>query len=155
GAPPAVHGVSGNYYLDRDSGREIMMLDASLMRAPTVLAGFAHAGATVAAVTAKDKLRKALGHDLDGIAVSAETAHTATLAEHGIDDLTVLVGRPTPDQYSADLSLYVLDAGIRLIETRRPDLLYLSLSDYVQHRHAPGTPEAKAFMHAVDLRFAR
>ncbi|MDC7786575.1 phosphonoacetate hydrolase [Rhodoplanes sp. TEM] len=155
GAPPAVHGVSGNYYLDRASGREIMMLDASLLRAPTVLARFSQAGAAVAAVTAKDKLRKALGHELDGIAVSAEKADAATLAEHGIADLTALVGRATPDQYSADLSLYVLDAGIRLLETRRPDLLYLSLSDYVQHKHAPGTPDANAFMADVDSRFAR
>lgn len=155
GAPPAVHGVSGNYYLDRASGREIMMLDASLLRAPTILARFSQAGATVAAVTAKDKLRKALGHELDGIAMSAEKADAATVAEHGIADVPALVGRGTPDPYSADLSLFVLDAGIRLMETRRPDLLYLSLSDYVQHKHAPGTPEANAFMRDVDARFAR
>ncbi|WP_296520154.1 phosphonoacetate hydrolase [Rhodoplanes sp.] len=154
GAPPAVHGVSGNYYLDRASGREIMMLDASLLRAPTILACFSQAGARVAAVTAKDKLRKALGHDLHGIAFSAEKADAATMPEHGIDEVPALVGRGTPDPYSADLSLFVLDAGIRLLETRRPELLYLSLSDYVQHKHAPGTPEANDFMRAVDARFA-
>jgi phosphonoacetate hydrolase len=155
GVPPAVHGVSGNFYIDRETGREIMMVDATPMRAPTVLAAFSHAGASVAAITAKDKLRKALGHDLKGIAFSAEKADTCTEAENGIADVTDLVGRNAPDQYSADLSLFVLDAGIRLLESQRPDLMYLSLSDYVQHKHAPEAPEAVAFMAAVDTRLER
>lgn len=155
GAPPAVHGVSGNYYLDRETGREIMMVDAAPMRAPTILSAFSELGAGVVAITAKDKLRKALGAGLDGIAFSAERAEACTLAENGIERVVELVGRKAPDQYSADLSLFVLDAGIRLLETRRPDILYLSLSDYVQHSHAPGTAPADAFMRAVDERLAR
>lgn len=152
GVPPAVHGVSGNFYIDRETGEEVMMVDATPMRAPTLLAAFSQAGASVVAVTAKDKLRKALGRDLSGIAFSAEKADTATAAENGIDNLAGLVGRPAPDQYSADLSLYVLDAGIRLLETRRPDIMYLSLSDYVQHKHGPEEPEALAFMAEIDRR---
>ncbi len=155
GVPPAVHGVSGNFYLDRETGADVMMVDATPMRAPTLLAAFSQAGAKVVAVTAKDKLRKALGHGLAGIAFSAEKADAARADENGISDLAALVGRGAPDQYSADLSLYVLDAGIRLLETRRPDLSYLSLSDYVQHKHAPDAPEALAFMQAVDDRLAR
>lgn len=137
GVPPAVHGVSGNFYLDRATGGEIMMVDATPMRAPTILAAFAKAGAKVVAITAKDKLRKALGHQLDGIAFSAEKAHSCTRAENGIEDVTGLVGRETPELYSADLSLFVLDAGIRLLEIQPTDLMYLSLSDYVQHKYAP------------------
>lgn len=130
------------------------MVDATPMRAPTLLAAFSQAGASVVAVTAKDKLRKALGKDLQGIAFSAEKADTVTLSENGIEDVVDLVGRPAPDQYSADLSLFVLDAGIKLLETRKPDLLYLSLSDYVQHKHAPEEQEALEFMAAVDQRVA-
>lgn len=155
GAPPAVHGVAGNYYLDRETRQEVMMLDARLMRAPTILSQFSKAGAKIAVVTAKDKLRKALAHEMDGIAVSAQCADKCTMEENGIDDLTGLVGRGTPDQYSPDLSLFVLDAGIRLLETRSLDLLYLSLSDLVQHKHAPDAPEAHEFMKAVDDRLAR
>lgn len=155
GAPPAVHGVAGNYYLDRQTLQEVMMLDAHLMRAPTILSQFSKAGAKVAIVTAKDKLRKALAHEMSGIAVSAQFAEKCTLEENGIDDLTGLVGRGTPDQYSPDLSLFVLDAGIRLMETRPLDLIYLSLSDLVQHKYAPDAPEAEAFMKAVDDRLAR
>src|SRR5947207_413734 len=66
-----------------------------------------------------------------------------------------VVGRPKPDMYSADLSLFVLDAGIRLVEQDRARLLYLSLSDYVQHGHAPDEPEALDFHHALDERLAR
>lgn len=155
GAPPVVHGVAGNYYLDRETKQEVMMLDARLMRAPTILSQFSKAGAKVAVVTAKDKLRKALAHEMQGIAVSAQYADKCTLEENGIDDLIGLVGRGTPDQYSSDLSLFVLDAGIRLLETRPLDILYLSLSDLVQHKHAPDAPEAHEFMQAVDERLAR
>lgn len=152
GAPPRVHGISGNYYFDAESGREIMMVDAAGMRAPTILAALAGLGGRVAAITAKDKLLKALAKDLSGIAFSAEKADAATLSENGIEDATRLVGRPTPAPYSPDLSLFVLDAGVRLMTAGRVDVAYLSLSDLVQHSHAPGTPEANAFMAAVDER---
>jgi phosphonoacetate hydrolase len=57
--------------------------------------------------------------------------------------------------YSADLSLFVLDAGVALLERGMARLLYLSLSDYVQHAHAPGAPEADAFNRAIDDRVRR
>jgi phosphonoacetate hydrolase len=159
GAPPAVHGISGNFTLDRDSGAEVMMTDPELLRSETILALMSQAGVATAAVTAKDKLRRMLGRGLvigeHGICFSSEQADRCTLAEHGIDNVEVLVGRPTPDMYSADLSLYVLDAGIRLVEQGRAQLLYLSLSDYVQHGHAPDEPEALAFHQALDQRLQR
>ena len=146
GAPPAVHGIAGNYYLDRDSGREIMMTDDRLMRSETILALMAGSGVKVAAITAKDKLRRLLGRSLDGICFSSECA------DAGIE---AIVGRGKPDMYSADLSLFVLDAGIKLLERGAAELLYLSLSDYVQHAHAPGAPEADAFNRAIDDRVRR
>ncbi|MEW5420985.1 phosphonoacetate hydrolase [Amorphus sp. 3PC139-8] len=155
GAPPSVHGISGNYFLDVESGEAVMMLDDAGMIARTILSGFSRGGAEVATVTAKDKLLKALAKDLDGVAFSAEKADKATLAANGIEDATRLVGRPTPGQYQPDLSLFVLDAGVRLLEEHAPDLVYLSLSDLVQHSHAPGTPEANAFMAEVDARVGR
>jgi len=146
GAPPSVHGIAGNYYLDRESGREVMMTDEGLMRSETILALMAGAGVGTAAVTAKDKLRKLLGRNLDGICFSSE------YADAGVE---ALVGRGRPDMYSADLSLFVLDAGVALLERGMARLLYLSLSDYVQHAHAPGAPEADAFNRAIDDRVRR
>ena len=63
GVSPAIHGISGNFYLDRDSQEARMMTDSSLLRAETILSVFSHAGATVAVITAKDKLRHLLGHE--------------------------------------------------------------------------------------------
>ncbi|HEX2887813.1 phosphonoacetate hydrolase [Vineibacter terrae] len=150
GVPPSVHGISGNYFLDVASGKEVMMNDPSYLRAPTLLAAFAQAGAKVAVVTAKDKLRAMLGHGLSGICFSAEKAGQATLADSGIDDVPALVGKPVPSVYSADLSEFVFAAGAKLMQTRRPDLMYLSTTDYVQHKCAPGTPEANAFYAMMD-----
>jgi phosphonoacetate hydrolase len=156
GAPPVVHGISGNYYLDRETGEEIMIVDASPMRATTILAEMSRAGVRVAAVTAKDKLRKMLGHGMEGgICFSSEKAGRATLAENGIENVEAMVGRPAPDMYSPDLSLFVLDAGIKLLEGGRADLFYLSLSDLVQHAHGPGEAEADAFHRAVDAKVGR
>jgi phosphonoacetate hydrolase len=150
GVPPAVHGINGNYYLDSETGREIMITDASRLRCGTILGALSRAGVRIAVVTAKDKLLKVLAYEMSGIAFSAECAHKANLAENAIEDVEKLVGRPQPDQYSADLSLFVLDAGVAILSSRRPDLMYLSTSDYVQHKHGPSEPEADAYHHAVD-----
>src|ERR1700692_1189197 len=156
GAPPVVHGISGNYYLDRETGEEIMIVDASPMRATTILAEMSRAGVRVAAVAAMDTLRKMLGHRMKGgICFSSEKAGSATLAENGIENVEALVGRSTPDMYSPDLSLFVLDAGIKLLEQDRAELLYLSLSDLVQHAHGPGDVEADAFHRAVEAKGGR
>lgn len=150
GVPPSVHGICGNYFYDVDSGREVMMNDPAWLRVPTLLAAFAETGAKVAAVTAKDKLRTLLGHGLQGICFSAEKADKATVAGCGIDGVPELVGKPVPSVYSADLSEFVFAAGVRLLETRPLDLVYLSTTDYVQHKCAPGTPEANAFYQMMD-----
>jgi len=159
GAAPSVHGISGNFALDRETGREVMMSDPAMLRSGTILALMSEAGVAVAAITAKDKLRRMLGRGLriadNAICFSSEHADRCTEEEHGIAEVETLVGRATPDMYSADLSLFVLDAGIRLVEQGRAHLLYLSLSDYVQHGHAPDEPEALAFHQALDARLAR
>ena len=150
GAPPAVHGICGNYLYDVASNSEVMMNDPKWLRAPSLLAALADAGCTVAVVTAKDKLRKLLGHGVRGVCFSSEKADQTTLAEHGIEGVVELVGRPVPDVYSAGLSEFVFAAGVRLMETRRPDAMYLSTTDYVQHKFAPGTGPANEFYRMMD-----
>ena len=150
GAPPSVHGICGNFFLDMAAGQEVMMNDPAYLRAGTILAAFSKAGASVAVVTAKDKLRSLLGHEMDGICFSAEKADQATVANGGIANVLELVGKPVPSVYSADLSEFVFAAGVRLMETRRPDLMYLSTTDYVQHKCAPGTEGANAFYAMMD-----
>ena len=64
GRPPSVHGICGNYLIDPETGDEVMMNDVRFLRAPTVFKQFYDAGARVAVVTAKDKLRALLGAGL-------------------------------------------------------------------------------------------
>jgi len=151
GAPPSVHGICGNYLFDVATGTEVMMNDPKWLRAPTILAELANAGQFVAVITAKDKLRKLLGHRMKGICFSAEKADEASADENGIADVVERVGMPVPSVYSAELSEFVFAAGVELMShERRPDVMYLSTTDYVQHKHAPGTDGADAFYRMMD-----
>ena len=159
GRPASVHGISGNFYLDRATDEPVVMTGPELLRAPSVMSAFSQSGARVVSVTAKDKLRQQLqkGMDLSGSSVSFSSQHAdrCTMEENGIEDVLEFVGQPLPDMYSADLSLFVLDAGLKLLEERRPDILYLSLTDYIQHAYAPGHPEADSFYAEMDARFGQ
>jgi phosphonoacetate hydrolase len=150
GAPPSVHGICGNYLFDTASGTEVMMNDPKWLRAPTLLAALADAGKAVAVVTAKDKLRRLLGHKMKGICFSSEKSDEVTLEENGIADVLQLVGLPVPSVYSAALSEFVFAAGVKLMQRHRPGVMYLSTTDYVQHKHAPGTDGANAFNAMMD-----
>lgn len=151
GVPPAVHGYSGNFFHDPATGEEVMMNTPKYLRCDTILAAFSRAGAKVVAITAKDKLRTILGHDLrGGICFSSEKADQATLAENGVEDVLRLVGLPLPEVYSAELSEFVFAAGVKLLKLHRPELMYLSTTDYVQHKWAPGTDAANRFYQMID-----
>jgi phosphonoacetate hydrolase len=154
GRPPSWHGICGNYLIDPESGEEVMMNDPRWLRAPTLFEGFQKAGATVLVITAKDKLRLLLGKglDMDGSAVcfSSEKADAVTVAENGIGDVCRLVGMEVPPVYSAELSEFVLAAGVKLLELKRPHLAYLSTTDYIQHKFAPGAKEANDFYAMLD-----
>lgn len=159
GTPASKHGISGNYYLDVKTGEAIVMTGPELLRGDTILKKFADAGAKVVSITAKDKLRRQLGKGLDvsrgNISFSSEKADKCTLAENGIENVLALVGQPLPDMYSEALSLFVLDAGIKLLEMERRDLMFLSLTDYVQHKYAPTEAAARKFYQDLDQRFGR
>jgi phosphonoacetate hydrolase len=160
GRPPAVHGIAGNFFYDPATGTEVMMNDPKFLRAPTILAAVHAAGRKVAMVTAKDKLRLLLSNGLDyssgrAVAFSSEKADKATIADNGIDKVLRFVGKPVPDVYSADLSEFVFAAGVKLAETMRPDLMYLSTTDYIQHKAAPGSKIANDFYAMIDGYLAR
>ncbi|WP_439611628.1 phosphonoacetate hydrolase [Reyranella sp.] len=155
GRPPSVHGICGNYFLDPDTGKEVMMNDPKFLRIETLFPAFQRAGCRIAVVTAKDKLRGLLGKGLElgagkACSFSSEKSDKATLAENGIDHVNELVGMDVPDVYSAGLSEFVFAAGVKLMERDRPEIMYLSTTDYIQHKHAPGTPVANAFYAMMD-----
>ena len=155
GVPPSVHGIGANFFFDRDSGEDVMMGNPKFMRAGTIYKAFFDAGAKVAVVTAKDKLTPLLRHGLDfstgrAICFSSEKSDQATKVDNGIDYANRYVGLPVPEVYSADLSEFIFAAGVKLIEEERADLMYLSTTDYVQHKNAPGSGGANDFYAMMD-----
>jgi len=151
GVPPRVHGICGNYLYDPESQREVMMNDPKWLRAPTLFAAMSEAGVKVAIVTAKDKLRQLLGHGMvGGICFSAEKADQVSLAVHGIENVLNLVNRPLPSVYSADLSEFVFACGVALMRNKQADILYLSTTDYIQHKYPPGSEQANHFYQMID-----
>lgn len=154
GVPPSIHGICGNYFFDRSTGREVMMDDPGFLRCPTIPATVSKAGTRTAIVTAKDKLRRLLGHGVHGICFSSERANEATIQVDGTETRIIdLVQMPVPAVYSAELSEFVLAAGLAMLKRGLADLLYLSLTDYVQHVHGPGDPAATAFFAMLDRYF--
>lgn len=155
GRPPAVHGICGNFLYDPETGEEVMMNDVRFLRAPTIFANYYEAGARVAVVTAKDKLRALLGHGLGfdedrAVCFSAERADETTTEAHGVNDASSWLGMPVPEVYSAELSEFVFAAGVALLKSFEPDVMYLTTTDYVQHKYAPGDPQADAFYAMFD-----
>jgi phosphonoacetate hydrolase len=88
----------------------------------------------VAVVTAKDKLRRLLTGGVSGPCLSIEAS--------GVE------------VYSAALSERALADGVQLLGSAPPDVMYLSTSDYVQHKHPPGSAEANRFYAAIDRSLA-
>lgn len=157
GVPPSVHGIGGNFFYDTATGQEVMMNSSRFLRCETLFPAAARAGRRVAVVTAKEKLRDIFAAGLierGGIAFSSEKAAQARRETHGIDDVEALAG-PTPPIYSGEASLYVLRAGVELIVQRGMDFLYLSTTDFMQHKFAPSASEALAFYAGIDEQIGR
>ncbi|MCZ6487880.1 MAG: phosphonoacetate hydrolase [Gammaproteobacteria bacterium] len=155
GVPPVVHGICGNFYYDRENDREVMMNEPELLRTPTIFKAFQDAGAKIAVITAKDKLRRLLGNELrlgagGAICFSSEKSDQVSLEQNGIDNVLDMVGMQVPSVYSAELSELIFAAGVKLMETVRPDLMYLSTTDYIQHKFAPGSEGANSFYAMMD-----
>ena len=156
GCPPAVHGICGNYLFETETGEEVMMNDVRFLRASTIFSAYYAAGARVALVTAKDKLRALLGAGLSfnngrAICFSSERADQTTKTTNGVDDASVWLNRPVPDVYSAELSEFVFAAGVKLLTEWKPDVMYLSTTDYIQHKFAPEQKGALDFYAMVDV----
>lgn len=149
GVPSSQNGICGNFYYDRSRDQEVMMNDPEYLCCPTILSAFSQAGYSVAAITAKDKLRRLLGKDLRGICFSIECSGEVTL-ENGYLTVAEMVGRSAPGIYDPEISVYCIEAGIRLMQRMKLDLLYLSTTDFVQHKYKPGSAEANAFYAKID-----
>ena len=152
GTTPDVHGICANFFYNQDEKKETLMNDDSFLRAPTIFEAFEKSGANLAVITAKDKLKKLLGKNLKkSICFSAEKADLANLKDCRIENVLKLVGKPVPEVYSADLSEFIFAAAVKILERGdKIDLMYLSTTDYIQHKCAPGSDIANAFYKMID-----
>ena len=146
GLPPAGHGIPGNHYLDPD-GHEVQLVDPKQLRATSILASLGSLGTPVLAVTTKEKLRRLLA--AGGVpCVSAERADEQRL--DGIDPVADLVERAKPGIYDWDCSHYALELGLELAARLETQLLYVSLTDFVQHAEPPGGAMSDRYLVRLD-----
>ena len=158
GAPPSVTGICGNFFLNPETGEEVMMNSPEFRRCETILTTAADAGRKVAFITAKEKLRTVLGDGVverGGIVFSSEKVDEARKETHGLDHAENVIGKPRPEIYSGDASVYVLEAGAALAEAGTADFLYLSTTDFMQHKYAPEAQESLDFYAALDTQIGR
>jgi len=146
GLPPSGHGISGNAFLASD-GLEHQLTDPDDLRAETIPNAFHAAGVPTLVVTVKDKLRRLLA--APGVpCVSVEKAELHDVPS-GIE-LRELIERPVPGVYEWDCSPYALELALVLAQRLGSELTYVSLTDYVQHAHAPGSAVSDAYLAYVD-----
>ena len=136
---PESHGITSNYWLDRQRGEEFYMESGEFLRAETMFQRAAAAGMRSLLVTAKDKLRRLLS---DGATVSISSEEPPGWVVAG-------VGEPPPI-YSLEVNRWVLDAG-RYAMSREPfDLVYLTTTDYAMHTYGPQHPESARHVALLD-----
>ncbi|OUZ11182.1 hypothetical protein BHE97_04840 [Aeromicrobium sp. PE09-221] len=149
GVAPALHGIPGNYCRLPDGSLELLN-DPKYLRAPSIHAAFQSAGIPTLTVTAKDKLRLLLAHG--GVpSVSVERAAGAGIPQYGIDDVETLIGSPAPGVYDPLASHYAMRIGLAALRAH-PELrlIYVSLTDRVQHAAAPGDELSDLFFSEFD-----
>ena len=155
GQPSAIHGICGNFFYTPSTGEEVMMNDPQYLRAPTIFEKFYQEGSKIAVITAKDKLRSLLGNGLKfddnrAICFSSEKSDQTTMQQNGIENVNEWLGMPVPDVYSQGLSEFVMAAGVKILKEFKPDIMYLSTTDFIQHKYEPGHEIANKFYQMFD-----
>ena len=155
GQPSAIHGICGNFFYTPSTGEEVMMNDPQYLRAPTIFEKFYQEGSKIAVITAKDKLRSLLGNGLKfddnrAICFSSEKSDQTTMQQNGIENVNEWLEMPVPDVYSQGLSEFVMAAGVKILNEFKPDIMYLSTTDFIQHKYEPGHEIANKFYQMFD-----
>ena len=136
---PESHGITSNYWLDRESGSEHYMESGEYIQAETMFQRATRQGARSLLISSKDKLRKLLG-DGATMAFSSETPDSRVVEA---------IGRPPP-VYSLEVNGWIVDAARHVLAQEQYDLVYLTTTDYAMHTYAPEQPESSDHLALLD-----
>ena len=139
GAFPEAHGITTNFYFDRDSRQGDYMESADFILAKTMHERAGALGMRTAMLTSKRKLRLLLDRGAD-VCFSAEDAPAEAVAAVG----------PPPPIYSIEVNPWVLRACAWVMREVGPQMIYCSTTDFAMHKFAPEEAESQRHMRELD-----
>jgi phosphonoacetate hydrolase len=126
GAPPQIHGITSNYWLDRDTEEERFMESPEFLCCSTILQRAKILGMSTSLLTSKKKLLHLLNAGAD-YSLSAENPDEHMIGKIG----------PAQDIYSPEINLWLFRALRLLLKERNSDVVYCSTTDGMMHKYAP------------------
>ena len=139
-APLSRHGITGNYFFDRTTGQSGYMESADSILTPTIFQRATDVGKRSVVITAKDKLRTLISRGATQV-ISAESPPSW---------LVQAIGAPPPI-LSVEVNHWLFRAAAVSCRLDPHDLLYLTTTDYAQHKYPPESEESRANLAALDL----
>jgi phosphonoacetate hydrolase len=139
-APPASTGITGNSYLDPDSGADIYMDSAQLLNTATLLETWSAAGRRCGLLSVKGKTGRLLGRGVDYLVSS----------DHVPPEIAAAIGAP-PHIYTSAVNIWLVRC-LEWLLAHRPDLdtFYVHTTDYPMHMWAPGEAGAQEHLGQLD-----
>jgi phosphonoacetate hydrolase len=139
-APPAVTGITGNSFLDPESGLDRYMDSAQMLNVPTLLQTWSEEGRRCCLLSVKGKTGRLLGKGVDYLVTS----------ENVPPEIAAGVGAP-PQIYSSEVNIWLVHCLAWLI-AHRPDLdtFYVHTTDYPMHMWAPGEAGSQDHLRQLD-----
>ena len=135
---PKEHGITGNYYFEKSRKSMIYMDSPSFLECKTLLEMASSRGQTTLFLTVKDKLRRLLGRGVT-TSFSVEKPPAWILKK---------LGSP-PNIYSSNSSVWLIDSALEVLKRRSYDMVFISTTDYVFHKFAPGSEVAREYIGAI------
>ena len=139
GSYPQTHGITSNYWFNRQTGSELYMESGDFIKTETMFQRAEAQGARSLLVTAKDKLRRLLSNGAT-LTVSSEQPPEWVAQGAGVP----------PHIYSLEVNQWVIDAGRFILGQEHYDLVYLTTTDYAMHTYAPDQPESAKHLALLD-----
>lgn len=141
GTFPETHGITSNYYVDRETGKGEFIEDNRFLLTPTLfeIAKKAKFADKTALFVTKKKLLRILESGTD-IAVAAEDPPAEYIES---------VGTVEPI-YSSEINWWLLRAVRYTLRTHDPQFVYCSTTDWVQHKYAPQDELSQQHMAELD-----